>query len=376
MDSEIVRSHIAEKVKMKLWAISAGRCELCNRLLYQDSTFGYDGNFGEMAHIHAVSQDGPRHKLDVTQDEINNIDNLMILCEEHHHMIDNNPNDFKDGLLIEKKKNHEARIREATNIPSEQSCRIVKYFSNINNQMEYSSDRLLREAVLLSGRVPLQTPTIDLSSGSSTKYKSKPDDFRIKAEELEIECRTWFDDIIKKDDCIGIFALAPQSLLFKLGTIINDHYNTVAFQCNRNGHKWAWPIEDEPVEFIIHHTGKKLGGKTALVLDLSATVLDERITSILGKDTSIYHLTLETPSRDFVKSERIQDSFVKYFRKVLETIKTDCNACKEVHVFPVMPNSLAIRAGMDYMPKTDPALILYEQASKNEGFFDALTIGG
>ena len=30
---------------MKLWAVSGGRCELCNRLLYSDQHFGIDGNF-------------------------------------------------------------------------------------------------------------------------------------------------------------------------------------------------------------------------------------------------------------------------------------------------------------------------------------------
>lgn len=66
MNSEIARTSITERVCTKLWAISGGRCELCNRLLYQDSVYGHDGNFEEMAHIHAVSEDGPRHKRGMT----------------------------------------------------------------------------------------------------------------------------------------------------------------------------------------------------------------------------------------------------------------------------------------------------------------------
>ena len=158
--SEIGRTSIKEQVRMKLWAISGGRCEMCNRLLYQDLTFGVDGNFGEMAHIHAVSEGGPRHKYGMSKEEKNNIDNLMLLCEEHHHLVDTNPEDFSEGLLVQKKIAHEKRIREVTGIPSEQTCRIVTYFSNIDNQAEFSSDRLLREAVLLSGRVPMQDPSI------------------------------------------------------------------------------------------------------------------------------------------------------------------------------------------------------------------------
>ena len=105
--SEIGRTSIKEQVRMKLWAISGGRCEMCNRLLYQDLTFGVDGNFGEMAHIHAVSKGGPRHKYGMSKEEKNNIDNLMLLCEEHHHLVDTNPEDFSEGLLVQKKIAHE-----------------------------------------------------------------------------------------------------------------------------------------------------------------------------------------------------------------------------------------------------------------------------
>ena len=48
---------------------------------------------------------------------------------------------------------------------------------------------------------------------------------------------------------------------------------------------------------------------------------------------------------------------------------------KDVHVFPVMPASLAVRFGMDYMPKTDNKLIIYDEQPE-KGFVYALSIGG
>lgn len=373
--SEIGRTSIDEYVRMRLWAVSGGRCEMCNRLLYQDLVFGHDANFGEMAHIHAVNENGPRHKYGMSKEEKNNIDNLMLLCAEHHHMIDTHPEDFAEGLLIKKKKAHEDRIRYVTGIPSEQSCRIITYFSNIDNQAEFSSERLLREAVLLSGRVPMQEPVISLSEDSITKYVPTKAIFEQKAEDLERQFRVWFDAVVKSKDSIGIFAMAPQPLLFKLGTLINDQYNTVVFQCHRNGHKWAWPDKSDAVEFDFKCSKEGASSKVALVMDLSATVMDDRIISVLGEDASIFHITLENPCRTFVTSESIQAVFVNTFRSAMEHIKNIRPAPTELHVFPVMPISLAIRAGMDYMPKADLPIILYEQANQSEGFFEALTIG-
>lgn len=374
--SEIGRTSIDEKVRMKLWAVSGGRCEMCNRLLYQDLAFGLDGNFGEMAHIHAVSEGGPRHKYGMSKEEKNNIDNLMLLCEEHHHLIDTNPEDFSEGLLVQKKISHEKRIREVTDIPSEQTCRIVTYFSNIDNQAEFSSDRLLREAVLLSGRIPMQEPSISLNSDSFTRYIPSKAIFQQKEQDLEREFKSWFDAVIKSKDCIGVFALAPQPLLFKLGTLINDHYNAVAFQCHRTGHKWAWPRTNVPIEYIFQCSKNGNSNKVALVIDLSAQVMDDRITSVLGDDVTIFHITIPRPCRTFVTCEETQGKFVETYRSALEHIKNLRPSPELIHLFPVMPNSLAIKAGMDYMPKADLPLIIYEQALQTEGFFEALSIGG
>ena len=376
MNSKIGRTSIHESIRMKLWAISAGRCEMCNKPLYEDSTFGVDGNFAENAHIHAVSIGGPRHKYGMTSDEKNNIDNLMLLCGEHHHMIDTYPDDFGEGLLIKRKKDHESRIRSLTDIRNEQSCRIVSFFSNVDDYQEVFSDHLFRQAVVLSGRLPMQQPTIELNRDSFTKYIPSKDVFESKAADLEQSFKTWFDGIVKTEDSIAVFALAPQPLLIKLGTLINDQYNAFPYQCHRCGHKWAWPDSDPQVNFIIKETKSGNTNHVALVIDLSAPVLDDRITSVLGDEVTILHLTISEPNRYFVKSERIQNEFVFQLRMAMEQIKNLRPAPTVINLFPVMPNSLAIRAGMDYMAKSDLPLIIYEQDTKVGGFYEALSIGG
>lgn len=376
MSSWLGRTSIDEKIRMKLWAVSGGRCEMCNRLLYEDSTFGVEGNFGEMAHIHAVSDNGPRNKRGMTSEEKNNIENLMLLCSEHHHMVDTKPEEFGDGLLKTKKKNHEDRIRRVTDIPEEESCRIVSYFSNIDKYEEYSTDRLFKEALLFSGKLPMQQPTINLNANTNVRYAPSQEEFERKGSDLEREFKIWFDAIIKQQDSVGLFALAPQPLLFKLGSLITDQYNVSVYQCHRRANKWSWVESDDEIEFKFYKTLNNNDDEIALVIDLSAAVDDERITSVLGDNISVFHLSIETPNRSFVTNENIQSAFVEYFRNAMEKLKNLKKSKGVIHVFPVMPNSLAIKAGMDYMPKADLPLVIYEQSKVTEGFFEALTIGG
>ena len=148
------------------------------------------------------------------------------------------------------------------------------------------------------------------------------------------------------------------------------------YQCHRRANKWSWLENNDEIEFKFYKTLNNNDDEIALVIDLSAEVADERITAVLGDNISLFHLSIETPNRSFVTNENIQSAFVECFRKAMEELKNLKKSKGVIHVFPVMPNSLAIKAGMDYMPKADLPLVIYEQSKASEGFFEALTIGG
>ena len=130
------------------------------------------------------------------------------------------------------------------------------------------------------------------------------------------------------------------------------------------------------MEFITKDTRHSSGNVVALVMDLSAEITDERIIKSLGQECSIYHITIEEPNRNFVRSTKTQAEFVKVFRGMMEKIKNDHPTADRICVFPAMPQSLAIRAGMDYMPKADLPITIYEQVSTDIGFVETITIGG
>ena len=374
--SEIARTKIDVKTALTLWGRAAGRCEICNKLLYCDSKYGDVANFAELAHIHAVGVSGPRHRNEITQDEINQIDNLMLLCEEHHHLIDTKPGDYSGEFLCSKKAKHENRVRRVTDIQEDAACKMVTFFSNIDAVDVYGDTVAFKRALIHDKMYPKQDEPIALHTGAMTRYEASKENLEAKAKDLANQVRMTFEGI-KKEERIAIFSLAPQPLLFKLGTLICDQLGVHVFQCHREGDKWAWPENDTPaVEFITKDTRHSSGNVVALVMDLSAEITDERIIKSLGQECSIYHITIEEPNRNFVRSTKTQAEFVKVFRGMMEKIKNDHPTADRICVFPAMPQSLAIRAGMDYMPKADLPITIYEQVSTDIGFIETITIGG
>jgi hypothetical protein len=65
---------------------------------------------GKIAHIEGVSTGGPRHNSLLSETQVNAFDNLILLCDEHHSIIDNKENEDKytKGLLTSWKKSNES----------------------------------------------------------------------------------------------------------------------------------------------------------------------------------------------------------------------------------------------------------------------------
>jgi HNH endonuclease len=66
----------------------------------------------QICHIYALSEDGPRGKLGLTETELNEPENLLLLCPTHHTIIDVQHETYPAGLLQQWKKAHEFEIQK------------------------------------------------------------------------------------------------------------------------------------------------------------------------------------------------------------------------------------------------------------------------
>ncbi len=104
-----------------LWGRSGNRCAFpgCNEELHQ--TVGDNGStlIGMECHIEAQSANGPRFNKDLAGKEIDDFENLILLCPNHHKIIDDNPEEYTVKRLKEMKQDHENRVRNALSDKSE-----------------------------------------------------------------------------------------------------------------------------------------------------------------------------------------------------------------------------------------------------------------
>lgn len=371
-------SSIPLKVSTRLWGKAAGRCQYrgCNKPLWIDEVTKFEFNSAYLAHIIADKPNGPRGDEKLSAELGKDISNIMLLCDVHHRLIDKQDVDGHPvELLREMKTEHENRIALITAMDMDRESHIVLFGSNIG---EHSLPLNLNEvypAMKKEKRYPANENPIELHLNNSS-FKDDDEFFwEVESRNLQKQFKDKIEFLlaVHKVKHISLFAMAPQPLLIELGKLFSDIPIVDVFQRKREPEPtWVWD-DDIDTKYIIKRPNE-IKDKVALIISLSATISEDRITKVLGEDISIWTFTIENPERDFLKSKKQLSEFRSVFRSLLDEIKYKHGQENEIHIFPAAPVAINVEIGRVWMPKADLPLIVYDQNYRTNGFQYALTI--
>ena len=105
---------ISQRTRKMLWGRSASRCSMPNchtHLVRSSGATKEKALIGEEAHIVAQSPEGPRGDKDLTEEERDKYENLILLCRNCHREIDQKPQDFSVERLRNIKTEHKNWVR-------------------------------------------------------------------------------------------------------------------------------------------------------------------------------------------------------------------------------------------------------------------------
>jgi hypothetical protein len=112
----MVARRINEKTIKIVWARAGGICSYpgCYKslILSPESPGDPHAVLGEMAHIVGRSEDGPRGKGSFRGADRDGPENLLLLCTDHHTLVDKQPERYSSAQLYSMKDEHERWVRE------------------------------------------------------------------------------------------------------------------------------------------------------------------------------------------------------------------------------------------------------------------------
>lgn len=361
---------------MKLIAVSGGRCQFegCNCNVFKDSITWTVINKSNVAHIVGASPDGPRGTA-YSHDVSNKLENLMLLCLDHHKVVDSDTQTYTIERLKEMKELQEKKVQELLDGMNYPKAGIVILESPIKGKTDVHVDSMQTVEALRSRKknpaasYPILLKVDSYGGYSSTEY------WKVLSERLKAEVDRAIRTNLQycPELMLAIFPLAPIPLIAKLGELLGDKREIDVFQKTRNPETWCWQGETATNTFTTERIQRDEGdaGKIAIILSLTARVAIDRILSVYNASV-IYHIYAEKNGVDCIASPEDLKLFWQEYQAVCDWIKNSDQA-ETAAVFPAVPVSAAFEIGRRHMPGIHPELRIYDDEN---GFFETLTIGG
>ena len=374
-DSAVVKvpsRDISEKTKLILYVIAGGWCEFegCDNYLIKHPLTHDPGNFAQMAHIVAFKEEGPRGKSANRPKDINALENLMLLCQPCHHLVDKErPQDYPREKLEAFKRKHEERIYWQTKVREDYKTTVVQLKSLINGQM-------------------VDIPVSNVKAAVAPRYVSDPRGYIIDLTGIEGSDESFYRSAratikskvarlydagmeVEQTQHISLFALAPIPLLVYLGNRLSNKVAVDAYQRHRDTEDWLWKSSGETVGHIFRtvRAGSD-ANKVALLMSLSGSLSLEKLPPEIDNGFYVYEITLAkgTPSPTYLRLKEDLNNFREVYQHSLRFIEKEHHSLKEIHLFPAVPAPVAVHCGRELLPKVDPVLRVYDNDKKKGGF--------
>lgn len=357
---------------------AAGMCEFegCDKRLFYDGVTQSEFNNAYVAHIVASSSNGPRGDKVLSPLLSDKLENLMLMCADHHKLIDipmTGPRDYPVERLKKMKKAHEEKVEKVCKLFNVPKTEIVCFSSPIKGVTAVNIDYNLAAKAVLPSKQPGSTYGISIQVQSYSPYNSKEywnDCWNQLKHSFNLNMYNPFIQFGKTD--FSVFPIAPIPLIIKFGELVGDKLPCDVYQKTRVPDTWEWQSQELTNKFLVDVLKTdKANNVIALNISLTNDIQNERILNV-GEYEVIYKIKADTTGVDCIKSVLDLSTFWHTYQNILDEILnkhgTDC----QIHLFSAMPVSAAFEVGRRYMINTHPCITIFDE---NNGFFETLKMG-
>ncbi len=349
---------------IRLWTRAGGRCQFCNEYLLQDSLTRKEANFSNIAHIVAVSPEGPRGDYPLPLSARDEVENLMLVCRKHHALIDapEYVAQYPVERLREMKRRHEERILRLTGFDPSNRTAVLRLRANFDAQTPDPIGRAAIEKAIEPRYMQddLGFP-IDLTQ---IPFRFSDDYWTLAAERVSGAVAGMFAPALARDpvEHISVFALAPIPLLVLLGHCLGSLVPADLYQRHMDTDSWCWKDRGDETHFYVH--APQDGGaadEVAILLSVSGRI-DQQALPPEVAGLPLYELTVSNglPARTRLNTRQDLERFRITYQELLAQIRNGRPGIRTIHLFLAVPAPVAVTCGRELLRKIDPVIRVYD----------------
>jgi len=345
----------------KLIADSGGRCNFpgCGeKVIYEYE----DGNFVkivEFCHIIGESSRGPRGHPTKSELMKKDPENIILLCANHHKIIDNNVDVYSVDTLKQMKTNHTQWVNERLDGLKEAVWTLVLHSGNVTGTGAPNLDIELIFQDFFGSHIIDETEALVFDE-FLTKTKNW-----LKYKKIQEEWWERFKNQEEKPKKYIICSINFNPLVIHLGYLIHNTNTFDTYQYHSDENTWKWkPLKDEDANqefFHVESPKDKDTTNTEIVLSISITgmVNKDDIFKAVGEDLRIISISVDTPDRSWLKYKEELLEFQTKYTRLIDSIIQLYPALKRIHLFYAGPTPMAFIIGSYINPTIHPEFILY-----------------
>lgn len=377
----VAKAKANPKTKLLQYALSAGYCQFegCPKRVLGDDATERVFNTGQVAHNVGASADGPRGDAERSAELVDDVENVMLLCYEHHRLVDEeDPASYPEERLRAMKRAQEERVALIGGIAPDKKSHVLVYGSSVGSHPAVLGRETTDPALLSRGRYPAAKESFQIQTKGDLKSECSPHFWESERANLLEHYQTIVRPSLSRqsDPHVSVFAFAAQPLLVLLGSLLSDKFRVDVFQRHRVPDSgWTWPDLDGKYAPLAptYERPTDTTKRPALVISLSATITDDRVKRALSDDCSIWHVRIPEPNHHCIKSPADLVVWRAFVQRLLNEIKAAHGHGTPLHIFPAMPNSAAVELGLVRQEKAEMPFHMYD-ALPGQDFTHAFNI--
>jgi hypothetical protein len=370
------RRSISDEERLMTWVRSGGCCALCGKYLLEGEITGRAMTLGELAHIigQQDSASSPRGLADLSDEDRDKADNLILACEDEHEEFDRRrTHDLTTvAWLHEVKEAHEAWIRQLVTLQRDRRTAIVRMVGSVRGASVELTNDTAGSAVV---RNDARYPNFPLSYGN----RGIEIDLRNVAGEATGTATFWqaarevIDEVIDhklsaavaREDVrhLSVFAFARLPLLVYLGSKLDDTFEVSIYQRHRHGESWDW-TDGQAVAFTIDAPGET-ADEAVLLMNVSGTIdVTEIPEALAGLPRYALSPVDAAPDKDLLASRETLAAFAAEVRRFFSSLEVPAKTIQRLHVLAALPLSAAVTLGRVHHSGINPKLVLYDRTDR------------
>ncbi len=362
------------------------RCQFagCGKDLQRESLSGTPGNFSYFAHIIASSPKGPRGDKLLSGDRADDIDNIMLMCDECHRRIDRvDPDRFTVDVLRSMRQASINEVKRLLDTLRYEEALPIVVMGNITAQSPRFIQRDAEEAMWTRRlRMTASGPQQFFYNGGhlhnphvahywGSLFESLTDDIPMLRKRL--------NGTLRQDGNampLAVFPLHSTSILVLAGRIVGEGSRIIVFQFDRDrpanlpGGKWAFNEDAAPpaadkycVKELAPHSG---GDEACLVVSLTFKIEPSRLPAALFNDSAFTVGALEVTASDpasirpnIIAHPMDLDRLALVLQQAVEKLQDDWKV-KRVHLFIGAPASACFKIGQKLQARNHAVYVCHE----------------